>query len=247
MPAFLKDEKNSWISTPRASGPFRGLQGGAVAGLLVSELEHMAEDQELGLAMSASVEFVRSSEHGILETRPEILRAGKRASTLTNVAYQDGTMTAKATVCFVKPVDILAIGDPPEAEHDPDALPVLPSRQAPHGGPWMMDSFETRASPDGIAWFRYTDELLAKVGPLARVLGPADWTHGIARPPSPKLADPNLNLQVTVFRHPSGDHIGIAPKTTWMPSGIGFGEGTLHDSKGEFGRVMMTVALTPFD
>lgn len=247
MPAFLKDEKNSWISQPTAGGPFKGLQGGALAGLMVSELEWMADDDHLGLAMSASVEFLRPTAQGALKTRPEILRRGRRVSVLTNCVFQDDEMTAKVTVCCINPVDVSGIEAPLGEDRDLDALPALPPRKAPHGGPWMMDNFETRLSRDAIAWFRYKDEIVEGAGPLARVLGPADWTHGIARPKAPKLADPNVNLQATLLRHPVGPDIGIAPQTTWLPNGVGFGEGALHDKRGLIGRVMMSVALTPLD
>ena len=49
---------------------------------------------------------------------------------------------------------------------------------------------------------------LSKV-PLSSVLGPADWTHGIARPFSDVVADPNPSLTVQLFRQPEGRRIGI--------------------------------------
>lgn len=246
MPVFLKSEENLWESTPIASGPFNGLQGGAVAALLVAELEQIASDQGLGSPLAASVEFLRPAGHGTLRTSPKIVRQGKRASFLTNRVTLAGEVTATASVCCINAIDLEGVELPPSETHDLNALAVLPARKAPHGGPWMMDNFEVRASPKGIAWFRYIDEIVEGMGPMARVLGPADWTHGIARPAAPKLADPNLNLQVSLFRHPVGRDIGIVPKTTWMPTGIGLGEGQLYDAQGPIGRVMMSVALTSF-
>ena len=41
------------------------------------------------------------------------------------------------------------------------------------------------------------------------MLGPADWTHGIARPFSDVVADPNPSLTVQLFRQPEGRRIGI--------------------------------------
>lgn len=247
MPVFSKNEKNAWISSPSASGPFKGLQGGAVAGLLVSELEDIAIAEDMGPVLSASIEFLRPTGVGTLQTKPKILRHGKRASVLANCVYEDDKLTAKATVCCIKALDVPEVQNPQEIRHDPEALPILPSRQAPHGGPWMMDNFEVRAAPQGIAWFREKDEIVKGAGPMTRILGPADWTHGIARPKKPKLADPNLNLQITIFRQPVGVDIGISPQTTWMPNGIGFGDGLLYDVQGPLGRVMMSVALTPFN
>lgn len=247
MPAFINDENNLWISTPTAMGPFKGLQGGAVAGLLVHELERWASDLDLGFAASASVVFLRPTGTGVLQTKPEVIRQGRRVSVLTNSLYEGGMQTAQATVNFIAPVDTGAVRPTASEPHNPDGLQALPPRKAPHGGPWMMDNFEVRAAGDGIVWFRYKDDIIEGMMPLARILGPADWTHGIRRPSEPKLADPNVNLQVAITRYPVGDDIGIRPRTTWTTDGIGLGAGTLLDESGPFAQVMMSVALTPFD
>ncbi|MEL6827022.1 MAG: acyl-CoA thioesterase domain-containing protein [Pseudomonadota bacterium] len=246
MPAFTKHENNSWASNPSAMGPFTGLQGGAVAGLLVSELEWKADKMRLGLAVSASVEFLRPTPPGALRSEPAILRKGRRTSVLTNRLYAGERQTAQATACFVAPVATPIAESSARIPNDPSSLAPLPPKPAIHGTPWMMDNFAVRPADDGIIWFKYLDAIVDGMTPLARVLGPADWTHGLGRPNSPKLADPNVNLQVCVSRHPVGDHIGILPKTTWMPTGNGTGEGTLYDTSGPFGRVMMAVALTEF-
>lgn len=245
MPAFERIENNSWKSCATAMGPFKGLQGGAVAGLMVSELEEEAKESGLGFAVSASIEFLRPTGMGLLRTQPTTLRRGKRVSILSNSVFEGDHKTAQATVCFIQHIDMPTIETPTEQPFDPSGLPKLPPRKAIHGKPWMMDTFEVRPSPNGIIWFRYTSPMLENIGPLARVLGPADWTHGLDRPKEPKLADPNVNLQVVVSRRPAGDYIGIQPNTTWLPTGIGMGDGVLFDETGPFGRVTMAVALTP--
>ena len=246
MPAFLPNDKNQWSSTPIAMGPFKGLQGGGVAGLMAFELEKMANDQDFGIAVSASVEFLRPTDPGALETRPTIERKGRRVSVLSNALFQDDICKARCSVCFMHPIDIPAIEDQAPDQHEPGLLNPLPPKRALHGQPWMMDSFEVRPAESGIIWFRYKDDIVDGITPMARVLGPADWTHGIGRPSAPKLADPNVNLSVILSRHPAGEYIGILPKTTWMPTGIGMGEGVLFDEQGDFGKVMMSVALTAF-
>ena len=246
MPAFERIENNLWQSHPKAQGPFTGLQGGAVAGLMVSELEQMAARLELGHAVSASVEFLRPTRSNPLRTDPEIVRHGRRVSFLSNRVFDRDNCTARATVCFVQPADMSAISVPDSEPCNPEALPILPPRKAVHGQPWMMDNFEVRQSQDGIIWFRYVDEIVDGMMPMARILGPADWTHGLGRPKSPRLADPNVNLNVVISRQPVGDQIGIRPNTTWMPTGIGIGDGELLDSHGPFGRVSMAVALMAF-
>ena len=245
MPIFKKEEESLWSSTPRAMGPFRGLHGGALAGLLSAELEMIAADQGLGIATSASVQFLRPTTGGALQTIPETVRRGRRASILTNRIVQNGQPTAVATIVFIQPMSIPveARSEAPDAE--PAELSVLPARAAPHGGPWMMDNFDVRISEAGIFWFRYKDGIVDGMTPMARVLGPADWTHGLRRPRRPQLADPNVSMQISLSRHPEGEYIGILPATRWTGQGIGFGEGKLYDQSGDIGRVIMSVALTP--
>ena len=74
-----------------------------------------------------------------------------------------------------------------------------------------MDAMEARIG-DGVAWFRLDHAIIEGAGPLSSVLGPADWTHGIARPVQNVVADPNPNLTVQLFRRPRGDGSGSAPR-----------------------------------
>ncbi len=244
MPAFDKNEGNSWRSRASAMGPFSGLQGGAVAGLMTCELEQLACANNLGNAVSASIEFLRPTKPGKLRTQADIVHRGRRVSVLSNKVFQEDKCTARASVCFIHSIDTPAIAPPPQEIVDPQRFSILPTMKAIHGQPWMMDNFEVRRSENGVMWFRYINDIVSGMTPMARVLGPADWTHGLDRPNSPRLADPNINLTVVLSRPPIGEFIGIQPQTTWMPSGIGMGDGVLSDQEGPFGRVMMSVALT---
>jgi len=105
---------------------------------------------------------------------------------------------------------------------------------------------EARASDDA-AWFRLNHPIIEGAGALYRVLGPADWTHGIARPFQNVVADPNPNLTVQLFRPPAGAWVGVRAQTRWRPAaGLGTGSGALLDIHGEIGRVSMSVILMPF-
>ena len=89
--------------------------------------------------------------------------------------------------------------------------------------------------------------IIEGAGPLSSVLGPADWTHGIARPVQNVVADPNPNLTVQLFRQPVGEWVGVRAETRWRPAGgLGAGSGMLLDVHGEIGRVSMSVILVPF-
>ena len=85
---------------------------------------------------------------------------------------------------------------------DPTRYPRR-TRRAAHGRPWFMDAMEARAADDA-AWFRLHHSVIDGAGPLSLVLGPADWTHGIARPFQNVVADPNPNLTVAAVPAAAG-------------------------------------------
>jgi hypothetical protein len=60
MPIFdAGSEPGTWHPSPLAAGPFAGLQGGAIAGLLIGEVEALAPSRGWGTAVSASIWFLR--------------------------------------------------------------------------------------------------------------------------------------------------------------------------------------------
>jgi hypothetical protein len=157
--------------------------------------------------------------------------------------------TAIARVMFLKerPVDIAGWDPPARDDIDPGDYPQHRSG-AIHGGPWFMDAMDVHGrSDDSTTWFRVHTPVLADAGPLARVLGPADWAHGLARPVHDAAADPNPTLHLSLFREPIDDWIGVRAETNWEPDvGIGSAHGVLYDRSGQIGVVTMSIALVPF-
>jgi hypothetical protein len=220
------DAANHWRPSALAAGPFAGLQGGAVASLLTAEVEAIAAQRKWGTAVSVTAWFLRPTPMANLRTQLSVVTEGGRVSVIDNTLW---------------PIDAEQPSDPV----DPTRFPVR-TRKAAHGRPWFMDAMDARAGDD-VAWFRLHHPIIAGAGPLSSVLGPADWTHGIARPLQDVVADPNPNLTVQLFRPPSGEWVGVRAQTRWRPAaGCGVGSGTLLDVRGEIGRVSMSVVLVPF-
>ncbi|MDA0350811.1 MAG: thioesterase family protein [Chloroflexi bacterium] len=244
---FEQRSDGAWVPSEYARGPFAGLQDGAVAGLLVAELEREAERSDLGTALSASIQFLRPAPLAPLRTAFQSLRTGRRVSTLRNELRHEDALLAVATVTFAHASETAEVSVPDHLTHDPARFGAAPERANPHeGGPWFMDTFDVRSGAEGIRWFGITRPLVTPAMPLAKVLGPADWAHGIGRPLQPKLADPNLDLNVQLTRQPDGGWIGVRAEARWTRSGVGRGGGTLFDRHGEIGAVSMGVVLTPF-
>ena len=240
---------NHWQPSALAAGPFAGLQGGAVASLLTAEIEALADRRAWGTAISASAWFLRPTPMAELRSRLAIVTEGGRVSVVDNTLWAAGEdqpcATVRVTLLRERAVEIPGFTEAASATVDPTQFP-LRTVKAAHGRRWFMDAMEARVG-NGVAWFRLDHAIIAGGGPLSSVLGPADWTHGIARPVQNVVADPNPNLTVQLFRQPQGAWVGVEAQTRWRPSGgLGTGSGVLRDIHGEIGRVSMSVVLVPF-
>jgi hypothetical protein len=238
-----------WQPSALAAGPFAGLQGGAVASLLTAEVEAIAAERKWGTAVSATAWFLRPTPMADLRTQLTVLTEGGRVSVVDNTLWPIGEAqpcaTVRVTLSRERAVEVPGLADEAGEPVDPTRYPRR-TRQAAHGRPWFMDAMEARAGDD-VAWFRMNHQVIDGAGPLSSVLGPADWTHGIARPLQNVVADPNPNLTVQLLRPPQGEWVGIRAQTRWRPAtGFGLGSGTLLDVRGEIGRISMSVVLMPF-
>jgi hypothetical protein len=184
-----------------------------------------------------------------LRTQIAVVAEGGRVSVVDNTLWPIGEgepcATVRVTLSRERAIEVPGFADRESEPIDPTKLPrrTIPSV---HGRPWFMDAMEARAGDD-VAWFRLTQAIVEGAGPLSQVLGPADWTHGLARPVQNVVADPNPNLTVQLYRQPLGQWLGIRAQARWQPAaGLGVGSGTLLDIGGEIGRVSMSVVLMPF-
>ena len=239
---------NHWQPSTLAAGPFAGLQGGAVASLLTAEVEALAPVRKWGTAVSVSAWFLRPTPMTNLRTQLSVLTEGGRVSVVDNTLWPDHEeqpcATVRVTLSRERAVELPGFADGEDDAFDPTRFPVR-TRRAAHGRPWFMDAMEARVG-DGVTWFRLQHRIIDGAGPLSSVLGPADWTHGIARPLENVVADPNPNLTVQLFRQPLGEWVGVRAQTRWRPAtGLGLGSGTLLDVHGEIGHVSMSVVLVP--
>jgi hypothetical protein len=246
-PVFSKTQAGGWQPTEQAQGPFAGLQGGAVAGLLTAEIEQIAQAEGLGQIVGVSISFYRATPFAVVQTRPNRVRLGRRASFIENsLLREDGEVcaTLRATLIQHEAID-LPESEPKVAQVNPMVFELRNAMRAPHGKPWFMDTMQARTGPDGTAWFNVQVPIVGGAGYFARALGPADWCHGINRPNRLPLADPNQDLTVNLLRAPQGDWLGVRATTQWAGNGIGVGYGTLCDVFGDVGNVSMSVALVP--
>ncbi len=152
---FTKSQADGWLPSELAQGPFAGLQGGAVAGLLVAEIEAVAAAEQLGHVVGVCVSFYRATPLETVRTALTRVKTGRRVSFIENtVMRDDGEVCARvrATLIQAATVDIPVFAAIPPTV-DPASFPPREGLRAPHGKPWFMDTMQARVGPDGTAWF----------------------------------------------------------------------------------------------
>lgn len=166
-PLFTRDGA-VWRSCAATGGPFGGRHGGAVSGLIVAEMEREAQEQGLGVMLSAAVLFLRPAPKGPLTTRTTLLRKGGRTGALETELIADEKLIAKGIASCVAPRPIEDTFAAPPRPSDPAAMPPwLPLPRFSH--PTLFDVLDFRSAGDGTKWGR----LLRPLVPYPTTLAPA--------------------------------------------------------------------------
>ena len=100
----------------------------------------------------------------------------------------------------------------------------------------------------GSVWIRTSHPLVggAASPDWVRLIGLVDTANGIATrvPPGPgSWAFPNVDLQIHLYREPSGEWLGIDNAVSFGADGIGLTSSVLHDATGPFGRAEQILTL----
>jgi hypothetical protein len=246
-PIFQQDG-DLWTPAPAAAGPFGGLHGGAVSGLIVARLEAEARKQDAGLALSASVLLLRPAPMAALRVEINVLRVGGRASAFEAIVSAEGKRVAQGVATFVKPASIDSALEAEGVATDPSALPLW--RDHPGGARYgFFDILDIREDEQKRKWGRLKSPLTADPSPLADVFAIADCAtafdlSGRGKFPAP-YGHPNVDIAIHVSRAPQGPWVGVAPDSDWRREGLGMTEAKLFDETGPLGRSCQAVVLLP--
>jgi hypothetical protein len=63
------------------------------------------------------------------------------------------------------------------------------------------------------------------------------------RPGAGNYVFPNVDLQVHLYREPTGEWVGLANSVTFGPDGIGLTSTVLHDANGPVGRAEQILTI----
>ncbi len=237
-----------WRPHREAAGPFGGLHGGAVSGLIVAEMEQQAREDGLGLMLSASVLLLRPAPMASLEARTELLRRGGRTAALETVLLADGRLIAKGTASCVSPQAVEDAPAEPPLPVDPASLPAWPLKpRFPQRT--LFDALDLRVDPQGAKWGRLLRPLVPFEYSFASIFAVADNAQPFSlRDPRHALSGytfPNIDIAVHVSRPVAGGWIGVKARSDWRPEGMGLTDSELYDEHGRLGHACQTVVLVP--
>jgi len=230
-------------------GPFGGLHGGVVSGLLTSELEALGTQQGYGQPVSATAYLVRPAPRDPFETQIEIVRDGARLTVLENSLIAGGKLRSKVSMAFLK--DVSVPGIVPEADHasDPNALtawdfqPVFDTKT-------YLSAVEVRDDRAAhMVWVRPIQPLVDTQALFGQTIAIADYATLFSTylaGERPKAGGwPNADISLHLSRLPESEWIGVRPRSSWYPNGTGLTEAEIFDTRGWIGRSCQSVVLLP--
>lgn len=258
-PIFTRED-GKWIPDAYAAGPFRGLYGGAVAGLVAGAMEEHAVRESWGTPLSASVLMLRPAPLAPLTTEITTLQAGRRNAVAECVLRDEGgKIISKGHAIFVKPDpmrDTRPLTSIPEETNwaaDPATLPLWADGKRPEHVNFLhiLEMREERdaAGKAGMRWSRMMRPLLPFPSLLGKLFTAADnasafWLSSSGAWPT-NFGFPNVDVSVHVSRAPQGDWIGVTPDAQLHETGMGMSEGSIHDRTGLIGRTCQTNIIVP--
>lgn len=246
-PLFAR-EGAQWRPHPEAGGPFGGLHGGAVSGLIVAELEQQAREHGLGFMLSASVLLLRPAPMALLETRSELLRKGGRTGALETALLADGRLIAKGTASCVGAHAVEGAPAEPPLPCDPASLPPSPL-QPRFPQRTLFDALDLRVDPQGATWGRLLRPLVPFECAFATIFAIADnappFSLGDPRRALSGYAFPNIDIAIHASRPVAGGWIGVRARSDWRPEGMGLTDSELYDAQGRLGHACQTIVLVP--
>ena len=137
----------------------------------------------------------------------------------------------------------------------PEQLPLWDGMQRWAGG--YIQSIETRTDPQqrragkGIVWLSNALAMVENhpTSDFVRLMGMVDTANGIVPRQKDEFswAFPNLDLQIHLYRYPSGAWLGLETTQQYGQDGIGLTSSVLHDLHGPFGRSEQILTLRPLD
>ncbi|MER7762049.1 thioesterase family protein [Streptomyces sp. NPDC097619] len=230
---------------------------GPPAALLGREIEERAGARPGMRLVRIGYEILRPVPLGPLSVTTSVLRSGRGTELVEAALVPEG---ADGPVMLARGLRMRVLGEPGPAVAEGPLVPA-PGGLTESGFfavPWEVGyhtAVESRFAEGGFlepgpgtCWMRMRVPLVAgdEPRPLDRVLVAADSGNGIG-----SVLDArrhlflNADLTVHLHRHPVGEWVCVAARTSVDPGGIGLVDARLHDEKGPIGRSGQSLFVAP--
>lgn len=222
-----------------------------VSGILAHSLELFQPRPELRMAR-LSFDILGLIPDGEFDIVTSMLRPGRTIELVQAELVSGGRTAVRATAWRLQRSDtsaVAAIEDARMPGPDETAEPVTLDEWP--GG--YIRSIEVRLAPGhapgrGRVWLRTQHPLVDGVpfSDVARLIGLVDTSNGVAtrvKPGPGSYLFPNLDLQIHLYREPSGAWLGLQNSVSFGPDGIGLTSTVLHDTVGPFGRAEQILTI----
>ena len=255
MTAIFVPEGRLFRATAHAGGPWSPgmLQGSATTGLMVREVERLAESS--GFAVRRlTFDLWRPAGLRAYRVGTEMLRDGRKAKTLqvrlidgeTEVGRCSALLTAQGSESPADPYSTAAAADaPPETGKPPPAFAQQWSRYFQNVSVRLIEGALEKPGP-AAAWMRLDVPMVEGEAntPLLQAVQAADFSSGVGQIVDIRewtFINPEISLYF--FRPPEGEWILIRSRTRAGANGAGLTMASLSDRQGPFAEVLQAMTF----
>lgn len=254
---FTRLDADRVLPGPFARGPWspESLHGGPVAALLGGAAECLLEDLH---PARATIELLRPVPVAPLRVAAALSRPGRKVRLVsTQVATEEGTVVATATVLGIRRADVaVPVSDDEESPPAPDAVEAASRGSVSTAVDY--DAFHNmgvehrfvRGAFEHVGpatdWIRLRVPVVdgEPITPFQRVLAAADFGNGVSR-----LSDfattlfINPDLTVHLHRLPVGEWVCLDAVSRLEGHGVGLAQSALWDEAGPLGRSLQSLLV----
>ena len=240
-------------STVHAQGAWRAeeMHMAAVSGLLMHEVQ--AHETTTGLRVGRlSYDILGTLWSGELEVVTRTIRPGRTIELVESVLHARGRAVLALRAWLLSASDTAAVAQLPDEALPPRTESVQDGALSGWDGGYIASlsgvTVAGHAAGHGRVWLTTDVDMVAgeATTDLVRLIGLTDAANGIA-PALPARPGgwffPNVDLQIHLFRQPSGSWLGLAGQVTVGPDGVGLTSTVLHDDDGPFAHVEQTLTV----
>lgn len=221
-----------------------------VIGLLAHliEQDHAQRGGALRLG-SLSCDILGVLPLGEFDVEVSVIRPGRTIELVEAVLTSNGRTGVRARAWLLQTSDTTALA----GTSFPDMPQLDSTPEYPFGTTWngeCVNTIEARRDFLGTgrarSWIRTDTSLIegTEVSEQARLIGMLDFANGLVPRVDPlEIGFPNIDLNVSFFRAPSGDWLGLDSTVSFGPDAVGLTESVVHDASGPVGTLSQTLTI----